>query len=310
MRALAEPSLASARSAAEPSSPPAVVTTQERLWFAYCAAVTVVALAADGGGGDGHAPWAFVGVHAGIALLQLLPIAAARRGALGLRRVLQALLACAGLPAVFSALALVLPHLHPEPYELPCYRFDVAVFGGDVTAGLRARLGDAAVAWLQFSYASFYLLPIAAALAALRRRGVHAFDRAVATATGCFLISYLGYLWFPTLAPKLVLPLAGAPAADGGALAATVAQLIDAGECNPRDCMPSGHTMLSLVAVILVWRHARSLLLPFLAVVVPLIAATLCLRYHWPIDVAVGAALAWPTVRACDLLLDRDGAPR
>jgi membrane-associated phospholipid phosphatase len=66
--------------------------------------------------------------------------------------------------------------------------------------------------------------------------------------------------------------------------------------------------MLSLTSVIVVWRWARAAVPLFLLVVVPLCASTVLLRYHWPIDVAVGALLAWPVARLFDLLLDRDGA--
>jgi membrane-associated phospholipid phosphatase len=38
------------------------------------------------------------------------------------------------------------------------------------------------------------------------------------------------------------------------------------------------------------------------------VASTLVLRYHWPIDVLVGAALAPLWILACDALLARDGA--
>jgi len=281
------------------------VTTLERFWLCYCAAVSVAALCAGGGGGDGHAVLPFVAVHAVVAALQCVPAVLRRSGRPRGARLAQALLACGGLPVVFSALALVLPHLHPEPFECAWYRLDLRLFGTESTAAARAWLPAAAVLPLQLVYASFYLVPIAAGLLVLRARGAAAFDRAVAILVGGFLCSYAGYVWFPTLAPKVVLPLG---VTDGSGFAATVRAAIDSAEANPWDCFPSGHTMLSVTSAIVVWRWSRRQLPFVLAVVVPLIASTVCLRYHWPIDVVAGALLAWPCVRLCDWLLDRDGA--
>jgi membrane-associated phospholipid phosphatase len=66
--------------------------------------------------------------------------------------------------------------------------------------------------------------------------------------------------------------------------------------------------MLSLTSVLVVWRWARRWLPVVLAIAVPLIASTVVLRYHWPVDVVAGALLCWPVARLCDGLLDRDGA--
>jgi membrane-associated phospholipid phosphatase len=92
-------------------------------------------------------------------------------------------------------------------------------------------------------------------------------------------------------------------------LTPTLRTWIDAGEANPWDCFPSGHTMLTITSLIILWRWNRRwfrwLLLPSLL----LIVSTVVLRYHWSIDVLVGALLAWPCVWVGDRLADRDGWP-
>jgi membrane-associated phospholipid phosphatase len=122
----------------------------------------------------------------------------------------------------------------------------------------------------------------------------------------CFLCSYLGYLLFPTLPPYRFLDHGGE--LQGLWLAGTLHGWIDAAEANRWDCFPSGHTMLSVVSLILVWRWARRAVLPIALLVALLIFSTMALRYHWSWDVLAGALLAWPAVRCCDWLLARDGA--
>jgi membrane-associated phospholipid phosphatase len=125
---------------------------------------------------------------------------------------------------------------------------------------------------------------------------------------GGFLTSYCGYLLVPTLGPNRVLPLHDLAYGDG--IAAAIHRAIDAAEANPWDCFPSGHTMMATMSALVVGKWARGWLLPSLVIVLPLIASTIFLRYHWPVDVLAGAACAWPTMLGIERLLDRDGAAR
>jgi membrane-associated phospholipid phosphatase len=281
------------------------VWTYERVWATYLVAVMAVAALADGGGARAHAPGLFLGIHLALLVLLLLHWLAAQRSGAESCRHRRALMALVYLPVVFSALSLLLPAVHPEPWEYRWYACDIALSGGDVSALLLAATPSWALLPLQLVYASFYFVPIAAGLAVAAVRGGAAFDRALVLLVGSFLVSYLGYLLFPTLAPKLVLPGDTAPCFGG--IGAAIRSWIDAAELNPWDCFPSGHTMLSLTSLLVVHRWVPRLLPWFLVVVVPLIASTVVLRYHWPIDVAVGALLCWPTARALDWLQDRDG---
>jgi membrane-associated phospholipid phosphatase len=196
--------------------------------------------------------------------------------------------------------------VHPEPHEFAFAALDRAMFGRD--------LGELVAHWpplvnevLQLCYGSFYFLCIAAAVGAGWRSGAAAFDRAVLWLVGGFLASYLGYLLVPTLGPKVVLAFHGE--IEGVWLLGPVRAAIDAGEANPWDCFPSGHTMLTIISLLILWRWNRRwwcwLLLPALL----LIASTVLLRYHWAIDVVVGALLAWPVAFGLDRLADGDGWP-
>jgi membrane-associated phospholipid phosphatase len=288
------------------------VTTLERIWLAYAAVAIAVALGADGGGNAGHRPLLFAALHLLLASMQFAIAAAARRWPPAKVRVLRALASCAGLPVTFSSYCWLLPAVHPEPYEYRWLACDRALFGGDLSAAALEAMPPVLLTALQLVYASFYLLPIAAGLLVARARGAAAFDRAMAILVGCFLASYLGYLLFPTLPPEDALAAGGnvcSHRVGADSVAGAVHRWIGAAEANRRDCFPSGHTMLALASAIVVWRWARAALASLLAVALPLIASTVCLRYHWPADVAAGALCAWPAVRTVDWLLARDGTP-
>ena len=281
--------------------------TLERVWYGYLAAVVVVGLVA----GAPHVPVAdrlahlatHVGVLAAVVAVHLL----VRRRSAAAARPFRTALAIVGLPIVFSAMAWLLPEVHPEPYEWLFLDWDRALCGGDFAALAWPYLRPWSVELLQWIYAVFCLVPIVAGIGALRGSGTAAFDRALLGLVGGFLASYLGYLLVPTLGPKVV--LAFEHELDGLWAAQRLRASIDAAEANQWDCFPSGHTMLTVTSLIVLWRWQRRW---FWWLVVPaalLIASTALLRYHWVVDVAAGAACAWPCLWLCDRLADRDGWP-
>lgn len=274
----------------------------ERIWLGWLVAMVVVAVSTPGGGMAGHRPVAFLVVVVGLAGLQFVIAWAATRWSVAGVRVLRALVACVGTPIAFCSLGWLLPAVHPEPYEYLWRSWDQALFGIDPTVAVQALLSPWLVEVLQWSYAAFYVVPVGAGLAVAKVSGGQAFDRAMTILVGCFLASYAGYLLFPTLAPIWILDHGGP--VRGVWLAEEVHAAILTVEPNRHDGMPSGHTMLTVCSLILVWRWARRWLVPWLAIVVPLLAATICLRYHWTVDVLVGALVAWPAVRVCDLLYE------
>ncbi len=282
--------------------------TIERLWYGYLFAVVVVATVAT----DGHVPMAdrlfHLAVHGGVLAAVLAVHQVVRRRGAAAARFWRTALAIAGLPIVFSAMGWLLPAVHPEPYEFLWCEVDRAWFGADLGVLVRHWITPCMVEVLQLAYAGFYAVPILAGIGVLRRRGGAAFDRAVLALVGCFLASYLGYLLVPTLGPKVV--LAFPTPIEGLWAAGPVRAWIDTAEQNQWDCFPSGHTMLTVTSLVLLWRWHRRwfwwLLLPGLL----LIASTMLLRYHWAIDVVFGAAVTWPCLRICDWLADRDGWPR
>ncbi len=280
--------------------------TVERVWLAYLCCIAVVAVCTPGGGMEQHDPGMFLLVHSPLLIVVLISYWLASYRPHNAVRWLRAGIAIIGLPLTFSALCWLLPSVHPEPYEFMMLDVDRWLFGGDLS-----RYADNMPQWLvellQLDYAAFYGICIVSPLLAAASSGRYAFDRAVLLIVGGFLSSYLGYLLVPTIAPRLVLEhsheLRGLWFTD------SVQVAIDAMEANPWDCFPSGHTMLSLTSLIVLWRWATGWFWLLLLPVVVLILSTVLLRYHWCSDVFAGALWAWPCARLCDWLADRDGWP-
>lgn len=280
--------------------------TVERVWLAYLACISVVAACTPGGHTEQHDPGLFLLVHSPLLIAVLFSYWMASHRSHHAVRWLRAGIAIVGLPLTFSALCWLLPSVHPEPYEFTMLDLDRWLFGCDLS-----RYSDNMPRWLveflQLDYAAFYGICIVSPLLVAASSGRYAFDRAVLLIVGGFLSSYLGYLLVPTLAPNLVLE--HAHELRGLWFTDSVRASIDAMEANSWDCFPSGHTMLSVTCLIVLWRWANGWFWVLLLPVIVLILSTVLLRYHWGGDVVAGALWVWPCARICDWLADRDGWP-
>lgn len=105
--------------------------------------------------------------------------------------------------------------------------------------------------------------------------------------TGLYL-SYLGYLAVPAVGPH---HFHRPPEMDGWVLGGPLHEALIAIEWRMPDAFPSGHALMSMVVIVLAWRHHRP---TFRWIVFPAggcILATVALRYHYVVDLAASAAL-------------------
>jgi membrane-associated phospholipid phosphatase len=180
---------------------------------------------------------------------------------------------------------------------------------------------------LQISYSLFYVLFIAAGLELYLKKEYPRWRYFRFTIVYGFFISYLAYFLFPAVGPRFTLhdfskidtELPGFWVTPALRWFVNIFESIHGGMSNSlamasaqRDVFPSGHTMLTLAAIVLSWRY-RLKVRPYILIIgILLIFATVYLRYHYLIDILAGALLAIPCLltsgRICALLKDSDGS--
>jgi membrane-associated phospholipid phosphatase len=272
----------------------------DRVWLWYLLTMlAAVGLFGFGPGPQHHRPWLYLAVASAMVVGQLAlarhPRAWVARGAY----------AAVGLPIVYSSVGLVLPHLHPEPYEFHFIAADRALFGTDPTVALEPWLAPWWTELLYWCYASFYFLPVIVLLWIARRHGARVFAPALTLIVFSFLWSYLFYVLLPARGPQVYFPRQGPP--HGLWLASELDRWILAAEANKWDLFPSGHTWVTLVTLVLAWRHVRACFWLLLPIGTLLIVATMALNLHFVIDVLAGAAMAAATLALGPVVLR--GAP-
>ncbi len=160
---------------------------------------------------------------------------------------------------------------------------------------------------LQISYSLFYVFFIAVGLELYLKKDLSEFRYFRFTIVYGFFLSYLAYLFFPAVGPRFTLHDFSKINIEMPGLFFTPAlrwfvnffESIHPGMSNSiaiasaqRDVFPSGHTMMTLMAITLSWNYKLKVRPYILVVGILLIIATVYLRYHYLVDLLAGALLA------------------
>ncbi len=167
---------------------------------------------------------------------------------------------------------------------------DRRLFGVDPTVWLERFTVPWLTELMQLFYSTYYFIPLVLGLILYLGRERLPFQKSVFAITLGYILCYLGYFVIPAIGPRFTI-LHEVPL-EGVLIREQLAGLIYWMEQFPRDCFPSGHTEIPLVALWLAYRFRRKLFYIYLPIVAGLICSTVYLRYHYVIDVIAGAALA------------------
>jgi membrane-associated phospholipid phosphatase len=172
-------------------------------------------------------------------------------------------------------------------------RLDFHIWGANPCVWLERMQWPALVEWEQLLYTLFLPAVILVALLLWRKgRFVEFQYYAFLIAVG-YLVSYVGYIILPARGPRYLLNSLQHIPLQGLWLFRSMQDGLDRLESYHYDCFPSGHTELTLLAC---WSSrvvSKGWFKVYLAYTPFLIFATVYLRYHYTVDLAVGATAAF-----------------
>ncbi|MFM8840885.1 MAG: phosphatase PAP2 family protein [bacterium] len=207
---------------------------------------------------------------------------------------------------IFMQVFVYISVLNPHDYDQVLAEWDRALFGMNPTEYMQRLAFPALTEFLQIAYVLFYFHAFAQSIE-LNLRGLYEEAETVTrTIVFGFLLSYLAYLFMPAIGPRFTVHEYASISGDlpGLWLTDALRVIIDTGDgfrdkaLAPalqmhRNCMPSGHTMMTLMNMILAFRFRSKLRWVFLIMGFSLIFATVYLRYHYVVDVIAGIILAF-----------------
>lgn len=199
------------------------------------------------------------------------------------------------VPVVFTQLGSLVPYVNPAPWEERLFQADLFLCGGtNPIEMLESFAHPVLTECLQWIYDFYYFIAIVPPVIVVASGRLLAASRMMFAFSVCLYVSYVGYFLVPASGPNL--NRLGLYQFDGHLngifLAGELRQVLAVVEKIKLDCFPSGHTAVSLLALMLAWRYARQLVFIMAPLVIALIISTLYLRYHYLTDVVGGVLLA------------------
>ncbi len=199
------------------------------------------------------------------------------------------------IPFVFESLGPLIPAARGRARDDLLIAADRAILGDDVTVLLQPYVTPFWAAFFYVAYATYYFLPLVLG-GALWSRHVALARRFIFTLSVCFYVSYAGYFTIPAYGPRTALAKRHTVPLETSPVARAISHTINELEHTKLDVFPSGHTMITIVVLIVAWRQARRVFWFLLPVATLLILATMYCRYHYLVDVLAGIVLAFATV--------------
>lgn len=181
-------------------------------------------------------------------------------------------------------------YLHPD-IDPTLIRIDEFLFGVEPTLWMQRWIRPWLTDLLSLFYLSYYFLP-AVLVVVLYLKGSPGLRLSIFVLVFGYYLSFIGYIAFPAVGPRYAMSGLYHVPLEGSFITDFVRDGLNAIEHNKRDCMPSGHTQLALMVLLLSYRYEKTLFRIFLPIVCGLILSTVYLRYHYVIDLVAGTALA------------------
>ncbi|MBS1538100.1 MAG: phosphatase PAP2 family protein [Bacteroidetes bacterium] len=206
---------------------------------------------------------------------------------------------------MFNQVFYFIPVVHPHDYDTMLIAWDRAIFGVNPTEVLLRFSNPYLTEFLQLCYMSFFFHGLAQGIEMYvgnRKDAVKTIARQIGFG---YFVSYILYFVFPAIGPRFTVHDFATLSTDlpGLWLTEPIRHFINAGdniglgELYPalvvnRDCMPSGHTMMTVMNIIISFQLRSKQRWIFLVIGSCLIFSTVYLRYHYAVDVIAGIICA------------------
>ncbi len=210
---------------------------------------------------------------------------------------------------IYSNIHLYIPLVNPHDYDTTLIAWDLAIFGVNPTEWIGKLANPLLTEYLQFAYMMFYVLPFILGVEFTLRESDDRFFEFARIVIFGFFFSYILYFFMPAIGPRFTIhdfsmintELPGLFLTDffrdlvnagGGVMPDTV----NPAEIVNRDCMPSGHTMMTLITILIAFKFKSKYKWIVAVIGFSLIFSTVYLRYHYVVDVVAGIAFALLTM--------------
>lgn len=194
----------------------------------------------------------------------------------------------------------LIPALHPNTeYEVTMINIDKFIFGGNPSEWFQAIQHPILSEYFQLIYLFYFpeMLIVGLCLVYVKKRRI--FLRYLITMNLALMFTHIFYVIVPLRSPFWIVELGlftemisyDKPLKGLWFFEEMRSSLTEATTMR-HDCFPSGHTMHSLLAMVFAWKVNRFVGTIETIIAISIVISTLYLRYHYAIDLIVGAGCA------------------
>ncbi len=241
---------------------------------------------------DGWGWYVLVHLGAVLIILGMIRMAEGNGGWLGLVRHWYPV---AIFPPLFAEMNDLVNIIFPFWANTWLIRLDHALFGVHPTVWFERVATPALTELMVIFYLFYYFLIPAAALPLYLRKKRRAFDGLMFNISLAFYLSFIGFLIFPAVSPRVTLAQLQVGPLQGGWLLGILGWVQGFGGIYG-GAFPSSHVTVAFATLLSSYRYQRRvfwLLLPF---VLGLAVSTTYCRYHYAVDAIAGALLGMAAV--------------
>lgn len=202
---------------------------------------------------------------------------------------------------VYNNVKSIIDVIFSQDFDEYLILIDNFIFGTQPAILLEPIINPVLTEILQISYFLFFFMPIIHLLELSKQDNTNNLNELTRNIIFGFYFSYLLYLFIPAIGPRFTIfefnliniELPGLFFTDYLRDIINVGGGIPINSLNPsadvnRDCMPSGHTMMTLINIYFAYKFQSKLRYFYYIIGVSLIFATIYLRYHYFIDIIAG----------------------
>jgi membrane-associated phospholipid phosphatase len=206
---------------------------------------------------------------------------------------------------IFKEIYILIQSLGLSDQDKVLIFIDKMIFGVNPTQWFYQFANPLLTEYLQLCYSMFYFILLSVPFFAYIKKNYNEYYYSYFVILLGFYVSYVGYLLVPAIGPRFTLHDFYAMNSElpGLFFYKGIRMLINFGESitpdtltaaalAQRDCFPSGHTEMTILAMYLSFKYNQKIKWILLLVGMSLIIATVYLRYHYVIDVIAGSFCA------------------
>ncbi len=177
-------------------------------------------------------------------------------------------------------------------YDAWIDNLDKHIFGISPTVWMQRIIHPVLTEILYILYFVYFLMPVVLIIVLFRNKEFKELEISLFALFICYYGAYITYFFVPVEGPRYFLIHEHTIPLDGLLLAAPLRDFINMCEPSTLDCFPSLHSAILIVVTLLAARYYKRLYNLYFALSVVIIFSLVYLRYHYILDILVGAIWA------------------